>query len=50
MCFALNDRLSFERVINWLEEIRKNSPEDSIVCLIGNKSDLPDRKITREEA
>lgn len=49
VCFALNDRRSFDRIVAWLEEIRKHSPEDSVVFLIGNKVDLNDRVIQEEE-
>lgn len=45
VCFALNDRRSFDRIVAWLDEIRKHSPEDSVVFLIGNKVDLNDRVI-----
>ncbi len=47
--FDLTNRASFEHVPKWLEEIKANS-KDLAVVLVGNKSDLPDRQVSREEA
>ena len=49
ICFALNDKQSFENVILWLEDVRNVSEKIPIV-LFGNKCDLVDeRKVTKEE-
>ena len=50
ICFALDDRRSFERVINWLEELKKHANEDIIMFLVGNKNDVAERVISKEEA
>ena len=42
---------SFENIDTWLKEIKTNSNPDVKIFLIGNKSDLEDkRKVTKEEA
>ena len=33
-----------------MEDIKDQAPENSVVCLIGNKTDLPDWIITKEQA
>ncbi len=47
--FDLTNRASFEHVPKWLEEVKANAKKMPIV-LVGNKSDLPDRQVSREEA
>ena len=50
VCFALNDRSSFDNVLTWLQDVREISSKIPIV-LFGNKCDLiEERKITNEEA
>ena len=36
---------SFENVKNWLQDIREESPKTVLICLIGNKIDLEDKRI-----
>ena len=49
ICFALNDKQSFENVVLWLEDVR-NISEKIPVVLFGNKCDLVnERKVTKEE-
>ena len=49
ICFALNDKQSFENVVLWLEDVRNVSEKIPIV-LFGNKCDLVnERKVTKEE-
>ena len=41
---------SFESVMNWIEQIKENAPENVKSILLGNKSDLEEkRKISEEE-
>ncbi len=47
--FDLTNRESFNHVPKWLEEIKTNT-KDVPVVIVGNKSDLPDRQVSREEA
>ena len=36
---------SFENVKNWLQDIHEESPKTVLICLIGNKIDLEDKRI-----
>ena len=50
VCFALNDKNSFDNVLTWLQDVREISSKIPIV-LFGNKCDLiEERKVTNEEA
>lgn len=50
VCFALNDRSSFNNVLTWLQDVKEISTKIPVV-IFGNKCDLKDeRKITQEEA
>lgn len=51
--FALDDKKTFDAIPDWLAEFQKHIPDTSNpipVALAGNKKDLPDRKISMEEA
>lgn len=47
--FDITRAESFARAEVWLHEIKKNADSSIIVYLIGNKIDLPNRKISTEE-
>jgi small GTP-binding protein len=47
--FSLESLDSFYKVNNWIEEIQNNNSEDSIIVLIGNKSDLTLPRIVPKE-
>ena len=42
VCFALDDRKSFENVVTWLQDVREISTKIPIV-LFGNKCDIKDK-------
>ena len=47
--YDINNRYSFNELKYWIEEIKNNAPNDIKVLLVGNKCDLSERKITKEE-
>ncbi|MFX1450928.1 MAG: GTP-binding protein [Promethearchaeota archaeon] len=49
MIFDLSNRQSFEQLDNWFNELKPDSIGAKYI-IIGNKSDLPERQVTYEEA
>ena len=47
--FSLETLDSFNKVNEWIEEIQNNNSEDSIIVLIGNKSDLTQPRVVSRE-
>jgi GTPase SAR1 family protein len=43
--FDLTDSRSFEGAKSWVEELHKQGNQDIVLALVGNKKDLPDRKV-----
>jgi Ras-related protein Rab-6A len=44
------DRLSFEGVNQWIDDVRTERGEDVVIMLVGNKTDLSDkRQVSTEE-
>ena len=50
MTFSLGDLNSFQTLENWLRQIKTHASEDVVKILVGNKCDLPERKVSSEEA
>jgi len=49
--FALDNRISFEKALKWIENIKMAKVKLSTIILVGNKSDkVKKRKITHDEA
>jgi small GTP-binding protein len=49
--FDLSDRHSFDMITTWLEEIERNSGQDTFKVIVGNKSDLHEKRaVSKEEA
>ena len=47
--FSLESLDSFNKVNKWIEEIQENNSDESILVLIGNKSDLTQPRIIPKE-
>ena len=51
LVFDLSNRDSFENINRWLQDVKDVARSDVVTLLIGNKSDLSDkRQVSREEA
>jgi len=49
LCYAINNRESFEQIEFWMEEIRQYASKDVCIALVGNKCDLPDERVVSTE-
>lgn len=49
LIFDLTKHKSFKNIENWISIINENT-NPKLTCLIGNKCDMPQRQVTREEA
>ena len=47
--YCIDDRSSFDKVNSWIIDLKNNAPEDSVIMIVGNKSDL-NYKVESEEA
>jgi len=45
--FSLADRTSFLNTARWVEEVRTERGSDVIIVLVGNKTDLVDKRYVR---
>ena len=37
---CIDDRSSFDKVNSWIIDLKNNAPEDCVIMIVGNKSDL----------
>jgi GTPase SAR1 family protein len=42
-------RVSFNGIGKWIEDVKSQRGSEVIICLVGNKIDLPDREVTEQE-
>ena len=45
LVFDLTNKSSFDKLSGWLHDIKEYGPKDTCVILVGNKSDVQDRKL-----
>ena len=55
LVYDVTRKITFENCINWYNELKKNTENECVICLVGNKCDLvngfPNRKeVSTEEA
>lgn len=41
---------TFNNVRRWLDNVKEHADPDCVIMLVGNKSDLPDRAVRKEDA
>eukprot|EP00161_Ancyromonas_sigmoides_P013230 TRINITY_DN339_c0_g1_i1.p1 TRINITY_DN339_c0_g1~~TRINITY_DN339_c0_g1_i1.p1 ORF type:complete len:215 (-),score=54.57 TRINITY_DN339_c0_g1_i1:21-665(-) len=47
--YDVTNRLSFEHAPRWIEDVRAERGDDVVIVLVGNKTDLADRRAVAEE-
>ena len=49
LMYDLTKRNTFEAISSWMDDIKKHKGEDFHIVLVGNKSDIEKREVTKEE-
>ena len=49
MVYSVNDLTSFNALENWMKQIKTHASENVVKVLVGNKCDLPDRKVSYDQ-
>ena len=49
LVYDITSKESFKNVSSWLDECREMCYKDILICLVGNKTDLNDKRIVSEE-
>ncbi len=49
LVFDITDRISFDQVDFWLQQLRDNSNDNVVICLMANKADLADQRQVSSE-
>ena len=44
LVYDITNRDSFDKIIDWINEIRNNAPNDAVLYLVGNKIDLSNKR------
>ena len=47
--YDITDRKTFANVSSWLKECREMCYKDILICLVGNKTDLEDKRVVSKE-
>ena len=48
LVFDCTDLTTFEKLSDWLDQIKRLANEDVVVILVANKTDLPNRCVSKE--
>ena len=48
LVFDVTQEINFNNITNWLKQIESHASEDVVKILVANKTDLPNRVISRE--
>ncbi|CAD8160875.1 unnamed protein product [Paramecium octaurelia] len=49
LVYSIDDKDSFSNISNWMNQIKQHASENVCKLLIGNKSDVPNRVVSKEE-
>ncbi|CAD8164511.1 unnamed protein product [Paramecium pentaurelia] len=49
LVYSIDDKDSFNNISNWMNQIKQHASENVCKLLIGNKIDVPNRQVSKEE-
>ena len=49
MVYDVTSAASFKHVVDWLRELKQYADSNIVILLVGNKTDLKDRREVRKE-
>ncbi|KAL4435375.1 hypothetical protein ABPG74_022858 [Tetrahymena malaccensis] len=47
VCYDITNKVSFDNVAKWIEDVRAERGHDVIICLVGSKNDLVDKRVVQ---
>ena len=50
VAFDVTNRGSFEGAKTWVKELQRRAPPELVIAIVGNKTDLPSRRVDADEA
>ena len=50
VAFDVTSRGSFEGAKTWVKELQRRAPPELVIAVVGNKTDLPGRRVDADEA
>ena len=50
VAFDVTSRGSFEGAKTWVKELQRRAPPELVIAIVGNKTDLPARRVDADEA
>jgi GTPase SAR1 family protein len=50
VAFDVTSRGSFEGAKTWVKELQRRAPPELVIAIVGNKTDLPGRRVDADEA
>ncbi|EGR26932.1 ras oncogene family protein, putative [Ichthyophthirius multifiliis] len=49
ICYDITNKSSFENITKWVEDVRAERGQEVIICLVGNKTDMQDKRAIQQQ-